>query len=790
MIKEVNGLFILESKNTSYIFKKLKSGHLEHLYYGKKIELSKDLEDAISNKCSNLNGCSIAYDGDENFGLNDICLEISTEGKGDFREPFVQMTLSNGTFTTDFIYDSYKIYDKKIMLEKMPSAYGENVSTLVVRCKDQNYDVDLEILYSVFYDVDVITRSARVINNSQEIVTINRLMSAQLDLVGNNYKFTRFGGDWINEMNKYENILAHGNIINSSNTGNSSNYANPFVMISEESAKEVSGDVYGINLIYSGNHYESFSVSGHNKSRLVAGINPNNFSYSLNHNEVFESCEAVFTFSCNGFEQMSTNMHNFVKENIVRGLWKNKERPVLLNSWEAAYFDFNEAKLLKLAKAGADLGIELFVLDDGWFGKRNNDKSSLGDWYDNYKKLSNGLAGLCKKINKLGLDFGIWVEPEMISEDSDLYRSHPDWAVKIDKQAHSLGRNQMILDLTQSVVVENIIEQMRSVFNSCNITYVKWDMNRNFSDVYSSKLSNQMEFSFRYTLGLYKILDTLTKEFPHILFEGCASGGNRFDLGILSYMPQIWASDNTDAISRISIQNGYSYGYPQSTYCNHVSGVPNHQTLRSTPLDTRFNVASFGILGYECNFNDMSSSDRKIIAEQIITYKKWRHVFQFGNFTRLEENINKTNNNKDSNSQLVKWLVVNNEKDKAIGIMVQAMAKPNLEFICFKCRNLDDRKKYHFYNEDKKYEIERFGDLINTESPVHIKTDSTIHKLVSHFIKLDGEKEDYIVSGSLLNYCGIKLAQGYAGVGYNDNTRMYQDYDSRMYFIEEEKESK
>ena len=437
-------------------------------------------------------------------------------------------------------------------------------------------------------------------------------------------------------MNRNDHNVVCGKIVNASVTGTSSNRANPFVMLAPAETTEDAGDCFGFNLIYSGNHYEACEYNAFGKLRLVSGINPMGFSYQIGVGESFESPEAVMTYSPDGYNGMSQNMHAFVRECIVRGTWKKKERPVLLNSWEAAYFDINERKLLKLAKAARDVGIELFVMDDGWFGERNDDKTSLGDWYVNPKKLPDGVSGLCKKINDLGLSFGIWVEPEMINVESNLYKEHPDWTMDIPGKNHAEGRNQRMLDLANPEVVDYMIASMSNLFASANIAYVKWDMNRIVSDCYSKYLpaKRQGETMHRYVLGLYRMMDELTKRFPEILFEGCASGGNRFDLGILCFFPQIWASDNTDAVYRVNGMNGYSYGYPMSVMGAHVSSCPNHQTLRTTPLETRFAVAAFGVLGYECNLCDMKKEDLEEIRKQIALYKEWRNVLQYGTFYR------------------------------------------------------------------------------------------------------------------------------------------------------------
>ena len=471
---------------------------------------------------------------------------------------------------------------------------------------------------------------------------------------------------------------------------------------------------------------------------------------------------------------MSQNMHHFVKECIVRGRWKNKIRPVLLNSWEASYFDINESKLLKLAKAGKDVGIELFVMDDGWFGKRDDDKSSLGDWHVNRKKLPNGVEGLCKKVNDLGLDFGIWVEPEMVNVDSELYRAHPDWVMDIPGKPHTEGRNQRILDLANPEVVDYLIAQMEKVFSSANIAYVKWDMNRIFSDVYSRYLpaDRQGETAHRYILGLYRMMKTLTEEFPDILFEGCSSGGHSCDLGILSFFPQIWASDDTDAVYRANGQTGYSYGYPMNTVSAHVSACPNHQTLRTAPLETRFNVAAFGVCGYECNLCDMKKEELSEIKNQIEIYKNWRDVLQYGDFYR------------GRSGNIHEWTCVSRDKTKAVGMIMQELVEPNKQFEQYFPKGLDKKVKYIFSNRDLKYNIKYFGDLVNTASPIHIKQDSLMHNIVSKFVKMQGEKEEYIASGSTL-MSGVKLTQGFAATGYNEETRFFQDFGSRIYFMEE-----
>jgi alpha-galactosidase len=785
--------FILETSNTSYIFASDEAGNLVHLYYGKTLALGnenvnvKSIEStvlALSQKCTNQNGCCIVADEIlPNTTLDDQCLEISSRGKGSFAEPFVELKYQDGSRTTDFRYTGYSVSEEKLTPDLLPGAYGQ-AQSLVIELQDKNSEAKLELVYTIFDDCNCITRFARLTNNSDMPIRIDRLMSAQLDMDKSCLKITSFHGDWAREMGKDNTFLQHGKYINDSTTGFSSNKANPFIMFGNPDVTEDSGECYAANLIYSGSHRECIEAYGQGKMRFITGINQDTFKWQLEPNEALSTPEAVLTYSSTGYRGISENMHSFVREHIVRGKWQKKSRPVLINSWEAMYFDVNERKLIKLAKEAADIGIELFVLDDGWFGKRNDDKSSLGDWYDNKEKLPNGIGGLSDKIKALGMKFGIWVEPEMVNEDSDLYRKHPDWAVRIPDKAHSLGRNQMLLDLTNKDVQDYIIEAMSDVFTRGKVSYVKWDMNRQMSDMYSQNLPSekQGEFNHRYIIGLYRVLDELTGKFPNILFEACASGGNRFDLGMLCYMPQIWASDKTDALSRAVIQNGYSYGYPQSVIGAHVSSCPNHQTLRNTPLETRFAIASAGLLGYECNICDMGKQELGDMKTQIALYKKWRKVLQFGQLYRLRDDSYPKS---EYDTDVIRWEILSEDKAHAVGITMQGLVTPNFSHRSFKTQGLKEEALYHFYNRNLKYDIHRMGSLVNTMAPVHIKQDSLVHNVVSKFVQLDGEIEDYTLTGQVLNNAGVKLSQTYASTGFGTNTAIYQDFDARIYLVEE-----
>jgi len=783
MIRQLEDVFVLDTKHTSYCFQILPSGHLEHLYYGKRIRIEQASEaDALKEKRVFPTGNSITYSVESpELSLEDVRLEMSSYGKGDIREPFVELVYEDGSVTSDFLYADMQIIQGKQALETLPSSYEENgaVQELTIVLKEKKYDLTLELYYAVFEDRDVIVRSAKLVNKGMTAVKLLRLMSLQLDYENSGYVMSTFNGSWTREMYRHDTCVEAGKHVNASYTGSSSNRANPFVMLSLPETTEEYGTCYGFNLIYSGNHYEAAEVNAYGKTRFVMGINPQTFGFVIEPGAVFETPEAVMTFSDKGFGGMSIIMHEFVRECIVRGEWKHKQRPILLNSWEAAYFDINESKLLKLAKAGKKVGIELFVMDDGWFGSRDDDRKSLGDWNVNTKKLPGGIKGICDKVNALGLDFGIWVEPEMVNTDSALYRAHPEWVMEIPGREHSEGRNQRILDLANPEVVDYMIEQMTQVFSSANIAYVKWDMNRIFSDYYSKYLQpeRQGEVAHRYIIGLYRMMKTLTERFPHVLFEGCASGGNRFDLGILCYFPQIWASDDTDAIYRVQGQTGYSYGYPMSTVTAHVSSCPNHQTLRVTPLSTRFHVAAFGLCGYECNLCDMKKEELEEIEEQITLYKQWREVLQFGHFYRGRQFC------QGYNRKLFEWTCVSPDKKKAVGLLLQELAEPNQPFGQYFPKGLDPDKKYHFYNIEKKCSVKVFGDLVNMIAPVHIRQGSLLHNVVDRFVKMPGEVEDYTCSGQVL-MSGVKLKAAFAGTGYNEQTRMFKDFESRLYFME------
>jgi alpha-galactosidase len=759
----------LTTKNTAYVMSHTDSGLLLHNYYGRKVDFVN--YENVSAKLDCGFGTSVLYEGNPDEHLDVLELEFSTIGIGDYRESLIAVFNENLGYSANFKYRGYEIL--KSHSEAVPHSYDES-EVLRIDLYDDVARIGIALFYKVFEESDVISRYLKITNHSDRVFHLRRCFSLQLDLLADDFLMMTFEGTWAKERHVREKELQSGIYINDSKTGGSSNRHNPLVIIKRRNTTENSGDCFGFNLVYSGNHKTLIEITPQHRMRVLTGINDHAFDFTLEPGGVFISPEAVITYSADGLNGLSQNFHSFINNHIIRGPYKNKARPVLLNSWEATYFKFNEKKLLALAKEASKIGIELFVLDDGWFGNRDDDTSSLGDWDVNYRKLPHGLAGLAKRINQMGMDFGLWVEPEMINEKSNLYREHPDWAVKVEGRKPGVSRNQLVLDLTNQEVRNYLIEKLTEVFSSCNLKYVKWDYNRNITDLYGSTLTNQGEFLHRYILGFYEIIGELVRRFPDILFEGCASGGNRFDLGMLCYFPQIWTSDNTDYLERLYIQTGTSYGYPLSAMTNHVSAVPNHQTLRETPLSSRFNLACFGNLGYELNLLELKQNEKAEIKAQINLYKRHRMLFQYGVFYRFEKTIFMNNNtyfyNVDPNGEqavlgFFQELVHPAQKDDIIYLYG---LKPGL---------------YRFTNRRVKINLKKFGGLINFVLPVRIKVDGKLHNFICRVYKLKGETDSYLITDDALKYAGIRLSSQFLGSGFNNKVRVLGDFGSRLYFL-------
>ncbi len=773
--------FHLSTANTSYIIRLADSGHPVNLYYGKKLR-EKNSYNNMHQTYSLWTGSSTCYSTETgHFSLDTACLEAPLYGKGDYREPFTEINFCNGTRVCDFIYKSHRIYEGENKLQQLPHAFrnNDNVETLELALKDEYTDLTLILSYTVYYERNVITRSSKLINNGDAPVSIEKLMSFNLDFSEADFELLTLDGKWISERNINTRKLSEGIFLIDSKKGVSSANHNPFLCLKRSKTSENAGECYGFSLIYSGNHIGLAEVNPYSFTRIQMGINPFDFSWRLEPGEDFQTPEAVLTYSDTGLNGMSRNFHELINNNIVNTAWQYKARPVLINNWEATYFDFNESRLLKLADEAVKLGIELFVLDDGWFGRRDDDHSSLGDWYENRKKLPGGLERLGKKLHAKGLQFGLWVEPEMVNVDSELYKAHPDWAIKIPERPASEGRFQLMLDYANHGVINYMYEVLSNLFRRAGLQYVKWDCNRNLSDLYSNILpeERQKEQAHRYVLGLYRLLERLKNDFPHILFESCASGGNRFDLGMLYYMPQTWTSDNTDAVERISIQYGTSMVFPPSVMGAHVSAAPSHQVLRNTPLETRFNVAAFGLLGYELDLIKLSNFEKKTIKQQIADYKTRRSLFQYGDFYRLKSPF--------SDNQPL-WITVSKDKKNAVLGYYQILQKPNGGFEQLKTVGLEPDMMYNVTTRRQYVNIRAFGNLVNHISPIKLKADGILHTVISNNYMLENEVEEFEAFGDELMFSGIRPYHQFTGTGYTEKTRLIGDFGSRLYFIKSE----
>lgn len=765
--------FRLDTKNTTYWFRKTKYGHLEHVYYGSLLSKN-DVSDSLAQKRTIQVGSSVLYNKDDNvYDLDSMCLEWSDNGRGDYRQSPTEFIMPDGSYVTDFTYYNHEVLDGCIKMDTLPTAYGGD-QTLKVTLKDKVFPVFIDLYYSVFEQTDVISRRAVVRNEADAPIIIRRIMSMSLDIPDECFFMYTLDGGWIKEAHFHKRPVSYGITTNSSTTGASSNRHNPAFMIAEADANEDYGNVYAFNIVYSGNHYGLVQKNERDYVRISMGINPHCFEWRLEKGEKFETPECVTSYSSQGFNGMSHQMHDFINEHIVRGNYKKKDRPILINNWEAHFFKFNESKLLRLAKDAKELGVELFVLDDGWFGERNNDKAGLGDYKVNPKKLPRGIKSFADKIRKIGLDFGLWFEPEMVNEDSELYRNHPEYAIKLPHREAVLGRNQLVLDLCKKEVRDYIVEQVSLVLDEAEVSYVKWDMNRHIAEAFSSALQNQGEFYHRYIMGLYEILTRIFNHRPHILLESCSSGGNRFDLGMLCFSPQIWSSDDTDPIERLKIQTGLSYFYPLSTMGAHVSQAPHQQTLRDTPLSTRFNVACFGCLGYELDLKYLTPEERKDLAGQIEFYKQYRRIFQYGRFYRI----------KSYKANKVIWQVVSKDCKTALTGFFQTLARAAESSDKLKVLGLTEGM-YTFRTRPERLYIKSFGGLIKHVMPVELNPEGVIMRTANRYYSLKNCVETYTCSAEALA-AGIPLSEQFIGTGYHENIRMLGDFGSNLYITERE----
>jgi len=657
--------FTLHTEKSTYQFCISDFGYLLHLYYGSRIKHG-DTSCLIHRDDHGFCPCPNESENDRTFSLDFLPQEYSSLGTGDYRTPCLVVSYPDGSRACDLRYVSHKIIDRKPALHGLPALYCENdtCETLEITLQDSIKLIEVHLLYSVFESQNAIARSCYLVNNTQQDIFLESALSCCLDFYSSNYDLITFYGRHAMERSVERRKLTHGKTLIDSSRGTSSHQQNPFVILCNPNTDEDQGECFGITLLYSGNFTACAEVDQFAQTRLVMGINPDTFRWKLAPDESFQMPETVLSYSSEGLSALSNQFHVLFRNNLCRGYYKDKRRPILINNWEATYFDFDEDKLVRIAEDASKVGIELLVMDDGWFGKRNDDCSSLGDWVVDFKKLLSGLDGLCKKINGVGMKLGIWFEPEMISENSELYRKHADWCLSIPWRPNQRGRFQFVLDFSRSDVVDYLHESISKVLNSANIEYVKWDMNRHLTQVWSQELppDRQGEVYHRYVLGVYALLECLIKEFPHILFEGCSGGGGRFDAGMLYYTPQIWCSDNTDAIDRLEIQYGTSFAYPISSIGSHVSACPNHQTGRTTPLKTRGVVAMSGTFGFELDLEKLSKSDKNEISRQVEKFKSNYELIQNGNYYRLTS---------PNSSQLTAWQFTSaDQKESLVNIVI------------------------------------------------------------------------------------------------------------------------
>lgn len=774
--------FHLITKDTSYIIGVLPSGHIGSYYYGKRIR-EKPSYSNLFQYYSIYGSIETQYNSQKAlYSLNQVCLEHSTFGKGDYREPSFHVEVQDGFRVTDFTYVSHEMYEGKKPLADLPHFFHneDTVDTLEIVLEDKRTNIEQILVYNIFYDQNIITRHVEI-RNMGATCRIEKISSMNLDLPSGDYELVSLYGHWIKEKHIERQPIRKGRVTIDSKRLSSSAIHNPFMAVVRPDATENKGECYGFSLVYSGNHECMVERSTQDITRIQLGIHSFDFTWELGQDEVFVTPEVVMTFSNEGLNGMSKNFHKAIRKNLIPISWQQKERPILFNSWEAMYFNFTEKKLMNLVKAGKKLGMEMFVLDDGWFKGRNDATSSLGDWVVDTKKLPNGLAGISKKVREQGLEFGLWVEPEMISIDSDLYRAHPDWAIQLPEGNPSLGRNQLILDYANPEVIAYIYTSLEKAFKEANVSYVKWDMNRNGTDLYSKALSKekQGELSHRYYLGLYSLLKKLMKEFPNVLFESCASGGNRHDLGMLYYMPQTWISDNTDPGERMYAQYGASLLFPPETLGAHVGANPSHQVLRKNSIETRFNMAAFGALGYELDLTKLSNFEKKAIKNQISFYKKYRKILQKGEFYRIRSPFD-TNNC---------TFIVHGENTSVLGDF-QKLQKSYPSFEQIYIEGLEEDGKYTVKGRKQYMNIEVFGDLVNEQLPINLKTTGVgglLHKTITENYMFEVEKFEVTGYGDEFMYAGIRLYPGFTGLGYDERTRYMGDFGSRMYVLEKER---
>ncbi|MCM1191229.1 MAG: alpha-galactosidase [Butyrivibrio sp.] len=706
-------IFKLDTARTSYLIGLAdEEGFIGHVYYGKKIS---DSDVGYLLRTGEPPFVPSKNDRDRSSFFDAFPMEFPGCNTGDYRESAIEVLDAGGHNAVEIVYQGHRILKGKPGLPGLPATFGgeQECMTLEIDGADKTLGLEVTLRYSIFADVDVIARSVSVRNVSRESFFLTRLMSASIDMdadtEGENYRLLTLHGSWARERHMEFRELGCGKTSVSSTRGESSHQEHPFMALVSDTAGQERGSVYGFHFVYSGNFLAQVEKTQFDSLRVQMGIHPKNFCYQVKPGEVFQAPEVILTYSAEGLGGMSRTFHDLYRNHLIRSPYRDKKRPVLINNWEATYFNFNTEKLLDIAGEAKKAGIEMLVMDDGWFGRRNDDNTSLGDWKVNENKLPGGLKHLVDEVNKIGLKFGIWFEPEMVSPDSDLYRAHPEWAIAIPDRTPCRSRNQFVLDITRPEVLEYVYRSVAEVLHSANIEYVKWDMNRQLTDLGSLYLGreNQGELSHRYVLAVYELQERLTEEFPNLLLENCSGGGARFDPGMLYYSPQIWCSDDTDAIERLVIQEGTALIYPLSAMGAHVSDCPNHTVGRNTPFSTRGNVALAGTFGYELDITKISVEDRAQIPEQVALYHKYNDLVRRGDYYRIASY--RENRFYDC------YAVVSKDKEEALITFVQVLRRPNCHSRMIKPAGLNPAKRYRIEETGEVYS----GDtLMNAGIPV------------------------------------------------------------------------
>ena len=694
---EKDRIFTLQTKNTTYQMQVDRYGFLLHLYYGKKTDTCMDY--LLTYYDRGFSGNPYDAGEDRTYSMDTLPQEFPCYGNGDFRSTAFAVENTDGSMSCDLRYKSHKIFDGKYNLEGLPAVYAseEEAQTLEILMEDPVTGVKVVLLYGVLPAQDIITISVSVKNESSGKIYLNKIESASLDFLYGDYELLTFYGRHAMERNVQRVPVVHGTQKIGSVRGTSSHQYNPMMILAEKETTEDKGNCYAMSFVYSGCFQGEVLKDQLNQTRMMLGLQEEAFRYPLETGEMFQAPEVILSYSSEGMNRLSQNLHHCIRQHICRGKYKEEIRPILINSWEAAYFDFTGDTIYELAKAAKEVNIDMLVMDDGWFGKRDDDNSGLGDWFVNEKKLGGTLGNLIKRINDLGVKFGIWIEPEMVSEDSDLYRKHPDWALTVPGRNPVRSRNQLVLDFSRKEVVDEIYDQICKVLDQGNIEYVKWDMNRSLMDVYSATTKDQGRVLHDYVLGLYDFLERLVQRYPNLLIEGCSGGGGRFDAGMMYYTPQIWCSDNTDAIDRLRIQYGTSFGYPVSVVGSHVSAVPNHQTGRKTPLHTRGVVAMSGTFGYELNLMKLSEEEKQEIREQIEEYKRYAPIIQNGLYYRLSN---------PTTEEICAWEFVHTdekEQSKVLLNIVMQVIHGNMTVNYVKLQGLEETAVYREEKSGKRY---------------------------------------------------------------------------------------